>query len=74
MIGFLTYQGTSKVPKHTKWDSWPECAIVKDLFGPMVNELPVGAVAPFKSVEGDKDDVYQTLFKDDCEGEGLLIS
>lgn len=62
------------MPKHAKWDSWPECAIVKDLFWPIVNEVRFRAVAPLKCVEGNKDDVNQTLFKDDCEAEGLLIN
>lgn len=44
-----------------------KCAVMKDLLWSIVNELPLGAAAPFTSVEGDEDDGYQTLFKDNRE-------
>lgn len=33
-----------------------------------------GDSASFKSVEGDEEDTYQTLFKDNNEGKGVFIS
>lgn len=39
----------------------------------MVKELTLGATAPFENGEGEKDGIYQTVFKDDREGEGVLI-
>lgn len=32
------------------------------------------AIAPFESVKGYENDVYQTLFKEDLEGEGVLTN
>lgn len=46
--------------------------MVKDLFGSWLMNCPWGCV-PFDSIEGDEDDVYQSLFDDDREGEGVLI-
>lgn len=40
----------------------------------MVNELPLGPVAPFESIEGDGKEVHQTLLEDKNDGEGVLIN
>lgn len=37
-------------------------------------KVALGATAPIESVEGDDKEVYQTLFEDNNEGEGMLIS
>lgn len=39
-----------------------------------VSKLTLRAIAPFKSKEGDDEEVNQTLFKNNNEGEGVLIS
>lgn len=47
---------------------------MNDSFWVMVNTLPLDVVAPFETTEGDNDYVYQTLFGDHCEGEGVFIN
>lgn len=45
---------------------------MEDSLGTMVNALPLDVAAPFESTEGDKDHVYQTLFRDQHKSEGVF--
>lgn len=39
----------------------------------MTDEMPLGATIPFESVKEDEHQVYQTLFEDHPEGDGLTV-
>lgn len=52
----------------TDRDAWHNCAMVKDSFWSMLNELLL------ESVEADAEEVYQTLSEDNNDGEGMLIN
>lgn len=47
---------------------------MKDMFCSVVGELVLVATTPFGNVGGDEGELYQTLFKDNNEDEGVLIS
>lgn len=68
--GYLTYQGTPKVPVSTNPNVWPHCEVLKDLFCPTVIELTTRATTSF---EGDGE-AYQTLFEDNSEGDDIFSS
>lgn len=72
--GFLIYPGTNKAPMPTKKEVWLRCLIVNDSLWIIVNTLPWDAAASFKSIEGDKDHVYQNLFRDHKEVEGVFTN
>lgn len=57
----------------TDRDTWPKCTVVDYSFWHVVNELSLGATAPFEIIGQDEEEVYPTLFEDN-EGEGVLIN
>lgn len=46
--------------------------MVKDSLWSIFNKLSIEAASLIESVEGNEDDVYQPLFEEDLEGEGVL--
>lgn len=72
-VGVLKSPGTNIVPLPTTTDVWPECLMVKDSFWVMADEIRLGAVVLFKSFDEDHRNIYQTLFKDHSEEEGIIM-
>lgn len=46
--------------------------VVKDSYGEMTDEMPLGASIPFERT--DEEDSYKYLFDGDPEGMGVLVS
>lgn len=68
----LTYPGSNIVPLPTKRDVWPQCPVSKDSFWVMDDERPLETTILLESVD-EEEHVYQTLFEDHPEGEGIIV-
>lgn len=68
--GYLTYQGTTKLPMPTDRDAWAHCEVVKDLFWSTVSKQTLRTVAPS---ERDKE-AYRTFSEDNNDGDDIFIS